>query len=438
MKVENLRLRLRLCDIESELGQMESHCDSRDPESSPTPSQRPTPQGTRPEERKTELMMEKTSIQNSLGLIIYPILTIPVEIISEIFLHCLPALPAAYAAAHLSTTSAPLLLGRICRMWREIAYTNPRLWTALKVSSWRGNGFQCMVQEWLRRAGSMPLSLDLAIPSPTIRCPFTPSAFCNCPFFSHFEKRLTYSCPSPSLFTDHWRHLTSFAGHNFTVDECISILQVTPRLVRCELASITGPLPTPTARVLLVNIEELTAVGESKSLLLLLDSLALPGLRSLSLGLVFPRFSEHRLLSFLQRAPSVHTFGLRLYGSPTEGEDRAMITILNAMPALSSFTLRQCSLSAALAIIDSLESTAFIPRLQKLFLSTTHPMSPGHLFIPILLKALGSRLEGKSGVAQLVDFQFLFPTHPDVSYAKLSDGILKLRERGMRINVSGT
>ncbi|KAF8217141.1 hypothetical protein K438DRAFT_1496969, partial [Mycena galopus ATCC 62051] len=58
-----------------------------------------------------------------------PIFTIPVEIISEIFLHCLPApsLPAA-DAVHPSTTLAPLLLGQICRMWREIAYHNPRLW----------------------------------------------------------------------------------------------------------------------------------------------------------------------------------------------------------------------------------------------------------------------------------------------------------------------
>ncbi|KAF8217142.1 hypothetical protein K438DRAFT_1954000 [Mycena galopus ATCC 62051] len=287
----------------------------------------------------------------------------------------------------------------------------------------------------------MPLSLDLVIPNSTTRCPFfNPSGnFCNCPFFSHSP---IYCCPSASLFTDHWRHLTSFGGHNFTIDECISILQLTPRLARCELASISSLLPTPTTRVLLANIEELIVsthgTAEPQSLLQLLDSLALPGLQLLSLGFEFPAFSNNRLLSFLQRAPGIQTFGLELCGIRSEGEHRFMTTILNEMPTLRSFALQQCSLSTALAIICLLKSTTSMPRLQKLLISTPYPISLEHLFIPILLKALGSRLEAKSGVAQLGDFQFLFPTDVDVSYAKLSKGVLELREKGMRIKVSGT
>ncbi|KAJ7751712.1 hypothetical protein B0H16DRAFT_1211046, partial [Mycena metata] len=53
---------------------------------------------------------------------VYPILTLPVEVTTEIFVHCLPENPI------LSGKLAPLLLGRICRKWRDIAYGHPRLW----------------------------------------------------------------------------------------------------------------------------------------------------------------------------------------------------------------------------------------------------------------------------------------------------------------------
>ncbi|KAJ7210575.1 hypothetical protein B0H12DRAFT_1157464, partial [Mycena haematopus] len=122
MKLENLRLRLRLSEIESQLQQT-------DTSSNESSNRRTTRQGTRlKQERKREMIVEKTTIESSLRLIVYPILTIPVEITSEIFLHCLPAVDAAQP----STKLAPLLLGRVCRIWRDITYTNPRLWAAAR------------------------------------------------------------------------------------------------------------------------------------------------------------------------------------------------------------------------------------------------------------------------------------------------------------------
>ncbi|KAJ7751656.1 hypothetical protein B0H16DRAFT_1260536, partial [Mycena metata] len=69
------------------------------------------------------LTEEKTSIQRSLDSILYPILTLPTEITAEILLHCLPDKPVAP-----SGNVAPMLLGRICRKWRDIACGTPRLW----------------------------------------------------------------------------------------------------------------------------------------------------------------------------------------------------------------------------------------------------------------------------------------------------------------------
>ncbi|KAJ7879305.1 hypothetical protein B0H14DRAFT_2341527, partial [Mycena olivaceomarginata] len=150
MKLENLRLRLRLSDIESELLQLETP-------SSSSSNRRFSPRLK--EERQRRLMKERITIQQSLHLIVYPILTIPVELTSEIFLHCLPVDPAQPNAR-----LAPLLLGRICRMWRNIAYANPMLWASLELTVWGRNALKFRVEDWLRRTGGAPLSLSLVLP----------------------------------------------------------------------------------------------------------------------------------------------------------------------------------------------------------------------------------------------------------------------------------
>ncbi|KAJ7166813.1 hypothetical protein C8R46DRAFT_847019, partial [Mycena filopes] len=69
------------------------------------------------------LTEERIAIQESLDSIVYPILTIPCEITVEIFVNCLPGRPNSP-----SGRVAPMLLGRICRQWRIIACSTPRLW----------------------------------------------------------------------------------------------------------------------------------------------------------------------------------------------------------------------------------------------------------------------------------------------------------------------
>ncbi|KAJ7280873.1 hypothetical protein C8J57DRAFT_1174466 [Mycena rebaudengoi] len=52
----------------------------------------------------------------------YPILTLPTEITSEIFVHFLPPYPQCPPATGLSS---PELLCQICQVWREIALSTP-------------------------------------------------------------------------------------------------------------------------------------------------------------------------------------------------------------------------------------------------------------------------------------------------------------------------
>ncbi|KAJ7279589.1 hypothetical protein C8J57DRAFT_1570431 [Mycena rebaudengoi] len=60
----------------------------------------------------------------------YPILTLPSEITSEIFLHFIPVYPERPDPRRIES---PTRLGQICRSWREIAFSTPRLWRAIKL-----------------------------------------------------------------------------------------------------------------------------------------------------------------------------------------------------------------------------------------------------------------------------------------------------------------
>ncbi|KAJ7648729.1 hypothetical protein DFH06DRAFT_1209451 [Mycena polygramma] len=117
MRTENVRLRLRLTEIESQLQEIVSSSNSR------------FRNARLGQELQRRLTKEKMGIQDSLDRVIYPILTIPVELTGEIFLHCLPDYQAEPSAR-----VAPMLLGRVCRQWRQIAYNDSRLWAALHLN----------------------------------------------------------------------------------------------------------------------------------------------------------------------------------------------------------------------------------------------------------------------------------------------------------------
>lgn len=53
----------------------------------------------------------------------------PFEVISYIFALSLPRRFGAYS----DFESAPLILGAVCRMWRDIAWSTPQLWNRIKI-----------------------------------------------------------------------------------------------------------------------------------------------------------------------------------------------------------------------------------------------------------------------------------------------------------------
>ena len=89
----------------------------------------------------------------------------PAEILSEIFLHSLPAFPRA-----MSEDQAPLLLDRVCRRWKDVSRSTPALWSYIAVNLWEDEeDFDLwIVSICLARAGNHPLMISLGSNTRTI------------------------------------------------------------------------------------------------------------------------------------------------------------------------------------------------------------------------------------------------------------------------------
>ncbi|KAJ7727040.1 hypothetical protein B0H14DRAFT_2544248 [Mycena olivaceomarginata] len=92
----------------------------------------------------------------------YPILTLPNEITTEIFIHFLPNYPS-WEWPPLTGPDSPTLLAQICRKWRDIALATPALWRAISLSDSRipSEHRVHLCNLWLSRSQCSPLSLEL-------------------------------------------------------------------------------------------------------------------------------------------------------------------------------------------------------------------------------------------------------------------------------------
>ncbi|EGO01410.1 hypothetical protein SERLA73DRAFT_158738 [Serpula lacrymans var. lacrymans S7.3] len=119
---------------------------------------------------------EFAELVGNLRALLSPARRLPPEVIAIIFTHCIlhdePLSPVS--------SQPPLILGRVCKVWREVVLSTRGAWTSLairfppSVVSWdifvEKNLF--ILETWLQRSGSLPMSLALVshghLPSSTI------------------------------------------------------------------------------------------------------------------------------------------------------------------------------------------------------------------------------------------------------------------------------
>ncbi|KAF7317821.1 F-box domain-containing protein [Mycena kentingensis (nom. inval.)] len=117
---------------------------------------------------------ERKLLQDRLYAYVYPVLTLPHEITSEIFLRYIPTYPARPV---LFGDESPSRLSHICAQWRQAALATPALWRAIALptpwSDIEREFYISIAASWLERSGTLPLSISVdASPDLDLLVPF--------------------------------------------------------------------------------------------------------------------------------------------------------------------------------------------------------------------------------------------------------------------------
>ncbi|KAJ7645028.1 hypothetical protein DFH06DRAFT_1476919 [Mycena polygramma] len=92
--------------------------------------------------------------------LVSPVRRLPDDVIRSVFVATLPTA----RNSTVSSNEGPLLLCRICKSWRAVALTTPRLWAALHIVVPRPSRFARLVElviTWLERSGTVPLEISM-------------------------------------------------------------------------------------------------------------------------------------------------------------------------------------------------------------------------------------------------------------------------------------
>ncbi|KAJ6545094.1 hypothetical protein DFH09DRAFT_1509540 [Mycena vulgaris] len=103
-----------------------------------------------------QMQAERDTLLASLA---FPVITLPVEITSQIFVHRIPDNPLDS-----NVVDPAVALGHVCRQWRDIALSIPQLWSAWSLAI-DGNThlhrLSSSIELWLNRSQNRPLPIRL-------------------------------------------------------------------------------------------------------------------------------------------------------------------------------------------------------------------------------------------------------------------------------------
>ncbi|KAJ6558195.1 hypothetical protein B0H19DRAFT_1150331 [Mycena capillaripes] len=332
---------------------------------------------------------------------------LPLELLSDILLECLPPLPEP------RVDHFPMLLLNVCSTWTDIALSIPHIWTAIKITFPGAGNFKGGVRAWLQRARDLPLSISLV--GPAFDRGVMGIIWEHGQQLKHLEmcyereededsddespERIDFlggksPGPLPLLKTLTIRRLSSlYDGQGYSGLQFLELLGLAPNLSECvfdriqpllEVAFTTEKLVLPVLRRLTFDGEyEMRSNSER-----IFNCLTLPVLEVLSL----PICSDNDLFIFLERSspPLKQLVMGRVF---SQGENSVRLQeCLHLVPTLTDLTVWNpdsrltTELSAALADSSSLLPNLHTFRIIKLY-GDVNPDS----FWETLLRALLTR-----------------------------------------------
>ncbi|KAK7028358.1 F-box domain-containing protein [Favolaschia claudopus] len=104
-----------------------------------------------------KLQSDRSLVLREMNAVLDPFARLPLEISSEIFVHCVDK-PAANPGA----LQVPLLLLNICHSWTNLALSTTNLWTTIDVTFPCSRGLKRLLPIWFQRARNRKLSVCLS------------------------------------------------------------------------------------------------------------------------------------------------------------------------------------------------------------------------------------------------------------------------------------
>ncbi|KAJ7044735.1 hypothetical protein C8F04DRAFT_990434, partial [Mycena alexandri] len=364
-----------------------------------------------------EMQTRLQKLQTRLNSITYPVLTLPPEITSEIFLVCLPD-EREYDVVN--PREAPLLLTHVCSAWRQIAISLPRLWTTFDVvcatdvpdlfniaKTWleRSQNFQISIKihgaltsvqdlhsllKTLRQHSSRMRSLDLnvdlrdfyAVDFRTLDLVLLQTLSIRLfdmdvdddlvAEFGHvplLREALVGVIP-PSLITLPWQQLTKFTGEVYTAAQCLEALTLMPNLLECAFSVSEDDEDDDDLEVHSHPSIQHFALFESESpdqptcSARLLEFITFPALQTLEVRV--EDFDEEELDSFLERS---HPPLQKLCVRSLDGSTQLQFSSLGMASVLTELEIWHPSNSFLPDFIDFLAyDHTFLPQLRSLAL----------------------------------------------------------------------
>ncbi|KAJ7705294.1 hypothetical protein B0H17DRAFT_1192999 [Mycena rosella] len=384
-----------------------------------------------PSEDRRALVQKRMSTQSKLDSIVYPVLTLPSEITSEIFIHCL-----FDTRARPNFAEAPLLLCNICSHWRTIAILTPALWSSIELGfkfSLFGSNLIDLLGIWLSRTGSHPLSLSLCYDEYTVTKrrqeinrlikvlmrhshqwadvelrlpdvseftlfqghfpalhsltvghavkPFTPAvtAFTDAPRLASVQ--LSAGCGLDPIVLP-WPQLTVLKCESLHVCDCLRLLREMTRLVEFTVYLREGGPRIAVTPFILPALRSLHLLREECHMDLL-QHLTLPALETLSISFESPDIP--RFLTFLSRSACSL---LRVIFDAWSFDQVELASCLAAMPSLRDLKLWRPQYFTDAFLLQLGNPALLLPNLQILDLNHVYPIQ---FTMPALVGMLASR-----------------------------------------------